>query len=289
MEIETTGQGTENQGSQGAAGAGNQSSATGASLSDVMTGKSVPNNTATTEPGASGNAGDGAESGKDLGAQNTTTLAAWGAQLSKDVRENPEMVKSLSKFKSLDELSKSYHELSGRLGSSVQIPGKDATPEDQSAFWKRMGRPESADKYSFKQEHEGAKAFAKTALEANLSDAQAQAVYKHLETTGGEALKQREAAMQRQQAETEATLKTEYGEKFPQAVENLRRGLDAFGGDELRAVLINSGLAYDPVIVRSFSKIGAQLSEAGATSRTGGAGTSMKPLAEGGQFAITIK
>lgn len=95
--------------------------------------------------------------------------------------------------------------------------------------------------------------------------------------------------MQRQQAETEASLKQEFGDKFPQTVENLRRGLDSFGGDELRSVLIKSGLAYDPIIVKTFARIGAQLSEAGATSRTGSAGTSMKPLSEGGQFAISIK
>lgn len=289
MGNEITGQATDNQGQQGAAGTEVQSQTTGASLSDAMNGKGATSASVSTEPGVSGKTGDGADNGQATGTQTNASLAAWGAQLSKDVRDNPEMVKSLSKFKTLDELSKSYHELSGRLGSSVQLPGKDASADDQAAFYQKLGRPESADKYSFKQEQEGAKEFAKTALEANLTDAQAQAVFKHLETVGTEAIKQREASMQRQQAETEASLKQEFGDKFPQTVENLRRGLDSFGGDELRSVLIKSGLAYDPIIVKTFARIGAQLSEAGATSRTGSAGTSMKPLSEGGQFAISIK
>lgn len=288
MADETTGQGTENQGSQGAAGDGNQSSSTGASLADVMTGKGATGSSASTEPGTSGNAGDGAGAEQGEGAPSTSGLAKWADQLSKDTRGNPEAVKALAKFKTLDDLSKSYIELSGKLGNSVALPGKDSSDEEKAAFYKRLGRPESADKYGFEQKHDGAKAFAKIALEANLTDAQAQAVYKHLETSGAAAMKQREAAMQRQQAETEASLKAEHKDKFPQFVENLKRGLEVFGGDELRGVLIKSGLAYDPVIVKTFSRIGAQLGEAGATARTRGSGPDMKPLAEGGQFSIKL-
>ncbi len=285
---DNAGQGTENQGSQGAAGAGSQSSATGASLSDVMTGASASGTTSTAEPNGTGSVGEGAGAGQGVGAQGTPALGKWADQLPKEIRENPDAVKTLSKFTSFGDITKSYLELSGKLGSSIQIPGKDATVEQKAAFFKQLGRPESADKYGFKQEHDGAKSFAKIAHEVGLSDDQAKALYQHFENSGADAVKARQAMMQKQQVDTETALKKEYGDKYPQAIETLRRGLENFGGKELLDVLVTSGLSFHPAVVRTFIRIGEKLSEAGATSRTGGAGNAMKPLAEGGGFEIKI-
>jgi len=53
----------------------------------------------------------------------------------------------LAKFKTGNDLAKSYLSLETKLGATVTIPGKDATDEEKAAFYKRLGRPESKDGY----------------------------------------------------------------------------------------------------------------------------------------------
>lgn len=280
-----TGQSTGNQ--QEPSGVAGDTQSTDVSLSSALTTGVAGTSTEPQAPAEAGEGGKGDVSA-ETGLPSKATLAPWGDQLTKEVKSNEKMVEALSKFKTIDELSKSYLELSGKLGNSLQLPSKDASEEEQAAFWSKLGRPETADKYGFKQDSEGSKALATAAFNANLTDKQAQAMFKSIEGIAGNAVGQRTAAMQQQQVETEAALKAEYKGKYPEVVENLRRGLEVFGGDELKNVLLKSGLAYDPVIVKTFSKIGAQLSEAGATSRTHTSKDPIKPLSEGGQFSIKL-
>lgn len=41
--------------------------------------------------------------------------------------------------------------LQGELEGKVAIPGENSTDEDRSAFWNKLGRPESPDKYDFEK------------------------------------------------------------------------------------------------------------------------------------------
>ena len=51
------------------------------------------------------------------------------------------------KFDSPATALKSYRELEKKLGKSVTLPGKDATPEEVQAFHKKLGVPDSAAEY----------------------------------------------------------------------------------------------------------------------------------------------
>lgn len=73
------------------------------------------------------------------------------------------------------------------LGSSIRLPGKDATPEERDAFLNKLGRPEAADKYELKApanmpeglpyDGEVATGFRAAAHAAGLSQAQAAALH----------------------------------------------------------------------------------------------------------------
>ena len=81
----------------------------------------------------------------------------------------------------LNELLKSYDSSQRYIGAAVKIPGENAAREELDAFYSKLGRPESADKYSFKPPAdvnvEGVtsqhfKEFAQKAFQLGLSDRQ---------------------------------------------------------------------------------------------------------------------
>lgn len=63
--------------------------------------------------------------------------------LDENIREN----KSWSKFKSPQELAKSYTELEKMVGKKGEIPKDDATPEEWSNFYKKLGLPDDYEGY----------------------------------------------------------------------------------------------------------------------------------------------
>jgi len=83
----------------------------------------------------------------------------------------------------------SYDELEKKLGSSLKLPGEDATDEDWNKLYDRLGRPKAAEDYKFKvspdlpedfpYDGDSAKAFASWAHEAGLNQRQAQSLHDH--------------------------------------------------------------------------------------------------------------
>jgi hypothetical protein len=59
------------------------------------------------------------------------------------------------KFDSPATALKSHRELEKKLGKSVTLPGKDATPEEVQAFHKKLGVPDSAAEYKGRVRHYG--------------------------------------------------------------------------------------------------------------------------------------
>ena len=54
-------------------------------------------------------------------------------------------------FGNKNELAKGYRELYSKMGTAVQIPGDESAPEEVSAFYNKIGRPETPEGYdSFK-------------------------------------------------------------------------------------------------------------------------------------------
>ena len=113
-------QNTGNQSPQGAGNAGSGTGITGTSITgafnDAKTGEAkggdaLKNSTA---QGANGNA---PEQTAAEPAAVQPELKAWGAQLSKELKENKDAVKALAKFEDISSLASSYIELEKKLGS----------------------------------------------------------------------------------------------------------------------------------------------------------------------------
>ena len=287
----TLDQNTGNQSPQGAGNAGSGTGITGTSITGAFNeaktgeakgGGALKNSTA---QGSNGIAPE--QTATEPAAEVQPELKAWGAQLSKELKENKDAVKALAKFEDISSLASSYIELEKKLGSMHAIPGKEATKEELDAFYKKLGKPDAADKYGFKQEWDAEKRFAEAAYEANLSDAQAKSLYAFFHKIGEDQQAQFAEAVKKQAEEADAALKKEFGNKVSEKMELYTKGLKAFGTAPVFSQLEKTGLAYHPDFVKMFIKIGEALGE----SRTvlGGRSASTRGITsarDGGTFSF---
>lgn len=224
---------------------------------------------------------DGNDGGKD--AQNP----AWMEQIG-DITKDAAAAEKLKKFGKVGDLAKTYLELEGKLGNSITKPGENASAEEIENFYRGLGKPESADKYSI--EGDDAKMFREMAFKNNLTDAQAKSLYQSLKEVGTSAMKnaaeQQKAAFEAQAHETQAALQKEYGKDYPVKVEMLKRGIAAYGGQSLGAKLQNAGLLGDYEVVKMFINLGEMSAEAGSPGNTSGKADDYKSIGEGGAFSF---
>ena len=284
-------QNTGNQSPQGAGNAGSGTGITGTSLTgafnEAKTGESESGNTAKNSTAQGANGSVPKQTATEPAAEIQPELKAWGAQLSKELKENKDAVKALAKFEDISSLASSYIELEKKLGSMHTLPGEKATKEELDAFYKKLGKPDAADKYGFKQEWDAEKRFAQAAYEANLSDAQAKSLYTFFHKIGEDQQAQLAEAVKKQAEETDAALKKEFGNKVSEKMEQYTKGLKAFGSDSIFSQLEQTGLAYHPDFVKMFIKIGEALGESRTVLGDGKAPTGgITPARDGGTFSF---
>ena len=247
----------------------------------IMGGMSEPAEPGT-EPAKSGDNGQGKENGDGSSTQQNP-LPAWTSQIG-DVLKDEAAKEKLSKFGKLSDLAKSYLELEAKTGNSIFKPGEDASDEEREAFYKALGKPESADKYSIKGD-EG-KAFRELAFKANLTDDQAKAVYASMQEISKNVQAQAKANFDAQAKQTQADLLAEYGKDYSVKIKMLERGIENYGGKAVGSKLMNAGLLADKDIVKMFILLGEQSAEAGAPTKTGAKPDSYKSIADGGHLSF---
>ena len=206
------------------------------------------------------------------------TTPAWTAQLDKDLQGN----ERLTQFKTIGEMGKTFLETEGKLKDALFIPGEKATDEDRAAFYAKLGRPESADKYTFDKPDlpdtvytpEVDAAIRGVSFKANLSADQAKTVQAEYSLL----LK---AGMDYQKAETEKAvnaLKDEWkGDTFKENTEIATRAFQKFGGDEAKKFIeetkINGvSLGDHPMFLKIFASIGKAISDDSFNADRGGTG-----------------
>ena len=271
----------QNNGNQTPQGNGSgETQATGTSVLDAFKGAGSGGNQEPT------NGNDNVKGGQANKEAETYALKAWGAQLSKELKENEEAVKVLSKFEDISGLANSYIELEKKQGSMHTIPEEKATQEELDAFYKRLGKPEAADKYSFDQKYEAEKRFAEAAFKANLSDKQAKELYDFFLNIGQSQQAQYKEIIVKKALETDALLQKEYGKDFDNKMASYTKGLKLLGGGEVMKQLEETGLAYDPGFVKLMINAGEALGESKAVIGNGTTPNGIKSAREGGTFSF---
>lgn len=186
--------------------------------------------------------------------QSLEVESSWTDSLSDDYKEH----QSLSTFKSIDDLAKSYIHAQGMIGKDkVIVPTDSSTPEEVSEFYSKLGMP-APEEYSV----EGADDALRDVLLSNhVLPKQAKAIVDALAemNKGSEEAGDSEydEAMQQELEE----LKEEWGESFDGNIQRAAHAFKVFGNEDTANYLNETGLGNDPVLLKLFSNIGAKLGE----------------------------
>lgn len=225
-----------------------------------------PNGQGTTHQslgGSGGGSGDGGTNGK-----------SWLDTLPDDIKGDP----SLAVFKDVSGLAKSFVNAQKMIGADkVIIPNEKSSEEEWNAFYQKMGRPESPDKYEIKAPNgqdlnpEIAKGFKEVAHQLGLSPKQ---VAKLADWNFGTIAAQQEShktAQVNALRETISTYKQTLGgeEKYAARVDEARAALNAVATPELKEFLKTSGLGSRPEMIEFFANLKPMMDEGKFRDGTG--------------------
>jgi len=217
----------------------------------------------------------------------------WKSSLPDDLKADP----SLATIKDIPSLAKGYVSAQKMVGAKgLIVPGKDAKPEEVSAFYTALGRPEKADGYKVPTENmpEGvelrpdllAKAYPEFHA-LGITEQQAAGLLR-LQAHMAHGEVQAQAQAKQQQIQTNiAAVKKDWGNAFEEKDRLATLALTTAGGDELVALVKgHPELATNPMFLNAMAKLGKEFAQdeiKGGGHRTGFA---MSPSEAAGALAM---
>lgn len=191
---------------------------------------------------------------------------SWVESLNENFRNDP----SIQKFKSPDDLAKSYLEVQRLVGKEkIVIPAENAPDEEKAAFWNKIGRPEEAAKYEtpelempeeVKMQEHTLEAFKNKAHELGLTKKQFSDLYGFyneitLNSYNGELEKNSKMA-----GESESELRKEWGNAYETKVKGAQGVINTFfKGKELHPAF--KVLSSDRGFVKAMADVAERLGE----------------------------
>ena len=165
--------------------------------------------------------------------------------------------KILGKFNDVAALEKSYVELEGKLGRSIEIP-KDSTDSEQwNRVYDRLGRPKTADEYELAVlEDEGLrKTLAEAGIKEGANKAQLKGIASALKAYNDSRETARKEAAIAKYNDAESKLKAKHGEKYTDVTAKAVKAFDKMfqGKEDLLKRLRDAGFDNDPDMVESFA------------------------------------
>ncbi len=189
----------------------------------------------------------------------------WTSAVTDDIfKEHGE---ELLKHENINSVITDYYSQKEKLSSAIIKPGEKASEEEVKAYKEKMGIPLKAEDYEFGELPEGVekseefdKWLKDKSLELGLNKEQTKEFHKELKSLEAAGLKDQNAAKEKAKADTEKTMKIEYGKDYDSVMAKVVRILD-LGGADFKASLEKTGLGSDPGMVKVLAKLGEMISE----------------------------
>lgn len=182
----------------------------------------------------------------------------------KDLPDSLKGAKSLSKFADKAALAKSYVELEGLIGRSVQIPGQDATADDWGKFFSRIGRPESTEGYEVpagKLDKALEDTVRSSAFKAGLNKAQAKMMAEALASYNEQSQAARALAREQAEAIQQRALEERFGSNLQFVLGKANKVFSSVVPKSLAEAIAHSGKSNDPEIINFFAQLADDLGE----------------------------
>ena len=192
---------------------------------------------------------------------------SWKEAISEEFRQDP----NIEKFTEIDALAKSYINATQMIGKDkVAVPNKNSTDDQWNEVYDKLGRPESADKYSLNAKSEvvpideqAIKQFAENAHQLGLNNKQAQGILEFYKNNMEGTAQQSKIDTETAQAQAEQQLRQEWGRDFEGKVKQAGALAKANINPEVLDMTLSNGtrLGDHPEIIKGFAKIAGMMSE----------------------------
>ena len=196
-----------------------------------------------------------------------TVAKSWKETISEEFRNDP----NIQKFTEIDALAKSYINATKMIGQDkMVVPNNNFTEDQWSDAYSKMGRPESADKYSLNVksdvipfEETAIKSFQEQAHKLGLNNQQAQGVLDFYKNTTEGSIQQSKVDTETAQAQAQQSLRQEWGREYDANISKAKSLAKANVSPEVLLMELKDGtrVGDHPEIVKGFAKIANLLSE----------------------------
>jgi hypothetical protein len=236
--------------------------------SEQITQETVPvETTTTTEPTATPSNVAKSDTPVSPTTETQPVAKTWKEAISEEFRNDP----NIEKFTEIDALAKSYINATQMIGKDkVAVPNKNSTEDQWNEVYDKLGRPESADKYTLNAKSEvvpideGAiKQFAENAHQLGLNNKQAQGILEFYKNNMESMAQQAKVDTETAQAQSEQQLRQEWGREFDTNVKKAGALAKANMNPEILDMQLKDGmrLGDHPEIIKGFAKIAGMMSE----------------------------
>ena len=232
---------------------------------EQITQETVPVEQATTETAQpTPTATQVAVKGADTPAPQTSS---WKDSISEVYRNDP----NIEKFTEADALAKSYINAVKMIGQDkIAIPTNNSTQEAWDEAYAKLGRPESADKYTLDVKSDvvpfdetAIKSFAEQSHKLGLNNKQAQGILEFYKNNMEGSAQQAKIDTETAQSQAEQELRQEWGRDFEGKVKQAGALAKANINPEILDMTLSNGirLGDHPEIIKGFAKIAGMMSE----------------------------
>ena len=195
------------------------------------------------------------------------TPSSWKESISEEFRSDP----SIEKFTEIDALAKSYINATKMIGQDkVVIPTNNSTEDQWNEVYSKLGRPESADKYSLdatseivQMDDSAIKSFAEQSHKLGLNNKQAQGILEYYKNNMEGTAQQSRIDTETAQTQAEQQLRQEWGRDFEGKVKQAGALAKANINSDVLDMQLQDGtrVGDHPEIIKGFAKIAGMMSE----------------------------
>ena len=192
---------------------------------------------------------------------------SWKEAISEEFRNDP----NIEKFTEIDALAKSYINATKMIGQDkVAVPNKNSTEDQWNEVYEKLGRPESADKYTLNVksdvvpiEDTAIKQFAENAHKLGLNNKQAQGILEFYKNNMEGTAQQAKIDTETAQAQSEQLLRQEWGRDFEAKVKQAGALAKANMDANVLDMTLSNGtrLGDHPEVIKGFAKIASMMQE----------------------------
>ena len=236
--------------------------------SEQITQETVPvETTKTTEPTATPSNVAKSDTPVSPTTETQPVAKTWKEAISEEFRNDP----NIKKFTEIDALAKSYINATQMIGKDkVAVPNKNSTDDQWNEVYDKLGRPESADKYTLNAKSEvvpideqAIKQFAENAHQLGLNNKQAQGILEFYKNNMEGMAKQAKVDTETAQAQSTQELRQEWGREFDTNIKKAGALAKANMNPEVLDMQLKDGmrLGDHPEIIKGFAKIAGMMSE----------------------------